>query len=535
MLKNNKGITLIALVVTVIILIIIISISTKSGLDAVKSSRYYEAISELKVMQAKVNELYEENKSAEKTGKPQKEYGENFVSEEQKNKAQEIWKKVGLQENQKTYEDVGNFEDYKYFSKEYIKDKLDLEGIKYDFMVNFQTRTVMLLDGVTLDGITYYALCQVEGELYNVGYLAPDPIYFTVQPEKEKVKMLQGNTRLNLFVKNYINENITRPDIIYTISIKEKNKFKINDLGKRTIEGGSAREENLTLEIMSVPNVILDNTEKLTIITTIEYPYKQQIETPITIQIPSIAKGYISDFREVVYEDRTQDETEEEFARKYGDKGGKFEYASDGSIVLDENNVIPIFDRTLRNYENGYSVYMTIKGDINQWPTPYLETDSSGNPIYDEWGPATILGMSTENIANSNRMCWFGFRNGYFQIYSYCNETFNNVNGEKTDAKGFRSLKMDSKYSNKVLNIQITGERGGKTRVYFNGTLFTEFDSGDGDGRFNNATIGDLRPSRGIKFKGNLYDINIYNRVLTDEELAQNWEYAESTWNIIKE
>lgn len=65
MLKNNEGITMIALVITVIILIILASITTYSGLSTARESRYYNAVSEMKVMQTKVNEYYEDYKNGD--------------------------------------------------------------------------------------------------------------------------------------------------------------------------------------------------------------------------------------------------------------------------------------------------------------------------------------------------------------------------------------------------------------------------------------------------------------------------------------
>lgn len=162
MLEKNKGVTLIALVVTVIVLLILASIGTYSGLDTVRSSKYYEAISELKIMQAKVNEIYEENKTSKK------EYG---IQANSSYKSSQITKAYSTAKvKNMTGEDIGDLNDYRYFSKSYIKETLDLEGIKYDFAVNLNTRTVILVDGFTKDGETYYALCQIEGEQYNINY-----------------------------------------------------------------------------------------------------------------------------------------------------------------------------------------------------------------------------------------------------------------------------------------------------------------------------------------------------------------------------
>ena len=56
--KDNKGITLIALAITIIILIIIASVSTYSGVEALKDSRAEARKSEIKMIQQAVLENY---------------------------------------------------------------------------------------------------------------------------------------------------------------------------------------------------------------------------------------------------------------------------------------------------------------------------------------------------------------------------------------------------------------------------------------------------------------------------------------------
>ena len=62
MLKENRGITMISLVVTVIVLMILASITTYSGVSTAKESRYYNAVHQMKVMQTEVNCWYEDKK-----------------------------------------------------------------------------------------------------------------------------------------------------------------------------------------------------------------------------------------------------------------------------------------------------------------------------------------------------------------------------------------------------------------------------------------------------------------------------------------
>ena len=64
--------------------------------------------------------------------------------------------------------DIGSFSDFKYFSKDYIKNELDIEGIDLDFIVNFETRIIILVNGVEMEGTKYFSLCEIEDEMYNV-------------------------------------------------------------------------------------------------------------------------------------------------------------------------------------------------------------------------------------------------------------------------------------------------------------------------------------------------------------------------------
>ena len=74
--------------------------------------------------------------------------------------------------------------------------------------------------------------------------------------------------------------------------------------------------------------------------------------------------------------------------------------------------------------------------------------------------------------------------------------------------------------------------RGGNTRVFINGELVHTFQSGSSPIDYISATIGDLRTGRGLKYTGTIYDLGMYNRELTDQEIMTNWEYAREKWSI---
>lgn len=60
---------------------------------------------------------------------------------------------------------------FKYFSQETINNDLDIDGIKYDFIINIESRYVILVDGIERNGTYYYSLGEIEGEGYNVDYI----------------------------------------------------------------------------------------------------------------------------------------------------------------------------------------------------------------------------------------------------------------------------------------------------------------------------------------------------------------------------
>ena len=139
MLKNSKGITMIALVVTIIVLLILTSITSYSASKVIESSRFQEAISEMKNIQAKVNEIYEDYRNA-KTEEEKNEiinkYGNIISDDEQYNLARTAFDEVA--DKNISDQNLGEFEDYRYWSKDYILETLDVEGIKYDFIVNIK-------------------------------------------------------------------------------------------------------------------------------------------------------------------------------------------------------------------------------------------------------------------------------------------------------------------------------------------------------------------------------------------------------------
>ncbi len=166
--KNNKGITLITLVVMIIVILILASVGTTTGLDVIRQSKYNRAVAEMKAMQTKVNELYEEYRSGDLSADN---IGTDIPSSLQ-TKAETAYNSV-----KQTNSQIGELNDFRYYSSNYIEDTLDVDGIEDDYLVNIKTREVILIDGTKNDGEMYYSLSQIEDEQFNVEYINPGIIY----------------------------------------------------------------------------------------------------------------------------------------------------------------------------------------------------------------------------------------------------------------------------------------------------------------------------------------------------------------------
>ena len=155
--KNDSGITLVALSITIIVLLILSTVAVSSGKKAIENSRLTTFTAEMKVMQSEVNLLYDKWKNEEKIkfGDEEKEITNigNTITDEQKNR----------------YNSLNLTADYKLYDANVIE-KLGIEGIEGTYFVNIKDRKVISVEGLSYGGKKYYTLDALPEGLYNVDY-----------------------------------------------------------------------------------------------------------------------------------------------------------------------------------------------------------------------------------------------------------------------------------------------------------------------------------------------------------------------------
>ncbi len=207
--RNNKGITLITLVVMIIIILILASVGTATGLDVIRQSKYNRAVAEMKVMQTKVNEMYEEYKSGDLT---LDNIGTDIPSSLQTKSETALTAIYGNLSNI-------NISDFKYCSADYIKNTLDVDGVEEDYIINIKTRKVILLEGVKNDEEMYYSLSQIPWEQFNVEYINPIITYSPNGGRYILPKNITDANNLNMQIELSLQDipnNMTENDLIFS-------------------------------------------------------------------------------------------------------------------------------------------------------------------------------------------------------------------------------------------------------------------------------------------------------------------------------
>lgn len=250
MVKENKGITLITLAIAVIVLLILASITTYYGIDTIKSSKLTKYKTELEMVQAQVDVLYEKYKDTIDGV----EIGKTITASDEED-AKKALKTIG----------VNSLEGYKIFDKEVLQ-KLGVEGIDNKFLVNIKEREVLTLKPHKYEGKEYYNLAQIVGERKIKEQLERGELTFNMQSTEltDGWKINLTDIKFSKYVGKgkvqyqdtasgkwtTVENNLTRDN--YSFTIKNSGTYIV----KVTDSAGKAYEQNLKLEFN---NYTVDN------------------------------------------------------------------------------------------------------------------------------------------------------------------------------------------------------------------------------------------------------------------------------------
>ena len=145
--KNNKGITLIIVIMTVILLTILMGLIITSSIDTYYRSKFVNFETNIKLIQKKVDMALEERIDYETLGQA--------LNDEQKAKLAEI---IANDNNNMISTEDPLAETLRYFSSNDIKEDFELSDIRGEFVINFANREVISLDGAEKNDVMYYTI-----------------------------------------------------------------------------------------------------------------------------------------------------------------------------------------------------------------------------------------------------------------------------------------------------------------------------------------------------------------------------------------
>lgn len=188
-----------------------------------------------------------------------------------------------------------------------------------------------------------------------------------------------------------------------------------------------------------------------------------------------------------------------------------------GGLICDTNNPIAtLYLSTVATMTNGFTANITLKTD---------PTNAGANDNYGE----TVIAFT--QCDRGVYLLWVCFYKGFIHIYAY--RESNSIPNMNKAYRENRFLSIDYMFcKDKIVNLQIVANNTENAKLFVNGKWYRSLNIENVNINYDKITIGDLRPGRNLKFKGTLYDVSIYNRYITYDEIVSNYEYDKSVWNL---
>lgn len=484
--NNQKGITIITLVITIILIIIITGVVSYNALDTLEETRKTAFISELEIIQAKVNTIYEKRKTSPEELAYYNNTGQDItnVSEEKLNNA--------LGQNSK--------DGFRYFNSEDLK-KLGLDNINQEIIINYNTREVISLTGVKVKEQTYYKLKDIPGyTAYNVEYI--DKTISNPSFKVEKTKLEEDLYRFTL-------KDIKLND--YT-GIGEVN-YKLHNSNNWISNG---QDYTFTVENPGIYDIKLTNKSGNSTVLQ-EHIYVQKGLIAHYDGIYNTRAG--NNPQSTTWEDLS-DNKNDAIGHNMDTENGYYSTQEQGYVFLENASVFVSKDNLQITGDDNFTIESVIKilGPAgNVWSVPVWIGRNQGYhlggvvyPFYD--AKAHKFGVGYINANN---------------IYS--DNTYENVIGN-TATFSWRKIRKGqlSKGDKDYIKINFNGDTVNST--YTGNSSFIQ-----------NLTAGCAIIGRGYQGDNKnetsnaaIKNIRIYNRALTDEELEINYEIDRYRFNIIK-
>ena len=252
--KNDKGITLVVLIITVILMLILAGVGIYNASQSYKNGVLNSFIAEMQLIQSKINTIS---------------YNEGILlgSEIPGGRTAQLTSIISSENLTGT-----TSSDWRFFSKETLNSDLDIEGIDDEIAVNFLTKEVVSFIGIDYKGTTYYTQYNLPGGQHIIARDIDDVLVFNTDIS---IDGLNANVKINyttvvdsfsLKYKRLSDENRTNlygtfesdtSDSWHTI---QNDEFNVSRTGKYVI---LSKNNDNDQEFYSYAVIVLTNAPKL--------------------------------------------------------------------------------------------------------------------------------------------------------------------------------------------------------------------------------------------------------------------------------
>ena len=475
MVKKESGITLIALVVMIMVMLVLVGTAVHVGTNSMDNTKVTAFQSEMQIIQARVDIAYQEIKS-----------GDTYYD----NVGKEISSlSPSLQASIRTALQGESSSGFKYFDKEELK-KINVEGTKQQVVIHFGKREVVSITGVRKKGNIYYR----DDENLN-------------------------NSRYQV---DYQNKNLKGPTFEAKLEPTE-NGWKI--VAYNILYQGHVGEGTLQYKLKEET----------------EWKEAKKNEDSVLVQDPGIYQVKLVDSA------GNESSTKELYAYV---KSGLVIYYDGVSNTRAGHNTRATQWQDLSGNQNDISLTGFNYTSTSGWGTDYLRLDGVDdylvrtNPMYDKVGGTPDLHVevisSKDNLVYGSLLSFGKYTNvnSYMDLWTTSQSTriyqVSYTNNRLDSEVITKSCSMtSSEYPLNTYHSVSYGKEGNRAYTYLDGVKKDEQDAPKYTGwQTNKLYIGrDEKAADGngnfvsgkyYYFKGNIKSVRIYNRALTENEIAIN-------------
>ncbi len=169
MLKNERGITLLVLIISIAIMLILVSVGIRYGGESVEDINLQNFSYELQQIQGRVDSFHEKMKIISDIDYITFNGQAMGINVKRSAKAVETLKKFGINYDVASGEDKNLYYDgngvdtyYRYFSKSNLEKQLDIKNARINVIINFKTREVISVEPQIYKENQYYRLQDLK-------------------------------------------------------------------------------------------------------------------------------------------------------------------------------------------------------------------------------------------------------------------------------------------------------------------------------------------------------------------------------------